>query len=555
MAQLFEKYVRKDYEDYEDFYKNYKLNVPENFNFAYDCMDVLAEKSPDKLAMRWTNVAGDKRDFTFAEMKYYSDKTANYLKSLGIKKGDAVMLILKRHYEYWWTILALHKLGAITIPASNLLTPKDIIYRCNMADIKCIVCTADGDISHRVQEAAPECPSLKLLITTNAPENSHWLDFHKGVDAASSEFIRPTGEEATKNSDIMLIYFTSGTTGMPKMVAHDYLYALAHITTAAFWHRVDPDGIHLTVSDTGWGKAAWGKLYGQWLAETCIMVYDFDKFIPCDLLQIMQDYKITTFCAPPTIYRFLVKEDMSKYDLSSLKECTNAGEPLNPEIMDKFREFTGITLREGYGQTETTLTLATYPGMRVCPGSMGRPTPGYEITLLDENGQQVPDGDVGEIVIRADRDNKPVGMFLGYYRDEELTNSAWHDGYYHTGDTAWRDEHGYYWFVGRTDDVIKSSGYRIGPFEVESALLEHPAVLECAITGMPHPIRGQIVKATVVLSKGYSPSDELIKELQEHVKHTTAPYKYPRVIEFVEELPKTISGKIRRVQIREEDKG
>lgn len=555
MAQLFEKYVRKDYEDYEDFYKNYKLNVPENFNFAYDCMDVLAEKSPDKLAMRWTNVAGDKRDFTFAEMKYYSDKTANYLKSLGIKKGDAVMLILKRHYEYWWTILALHKLGAITIPASNLLTPKDIIYRCNMADIKCIVCTADGDISHRVQEAAPECPSLKLLITTNAPENSHWLDFHKGVDAASSEFIRPTGEEATKNSDIMLIYFTSGTTGMPKMVAHDYLYALAHITTAAFWHRVDPDGIHLTVSDTGWGKAAWGKLYGQWLAETCIMVYDFDKFIPCDLLQIMQDYKITTFCAPPTIYRFLVKEDMSKYDLSSLKECTNAGEPLNPEIMDKFREFTGITLREGYGQTETTLTLATYPGMKVCPGSMGRPTPGYEITLLDENGQQVPDGDVGEIVIRADRDNKPVGMFLGYYRDEELTNSAWHDGYYHTGDTAWRDEHGYYWFVGRTDDVIKSSGYRIGPFEVESALLEHPAVLECAITGMPHPIRGQIVKATVVLSKGYSPSDELIKELQEHVKHTTAPYKYPRVIEFVEELPKTISGKIRRVQIREEDKG
>lgn len=555
MAQLFEKYVRKDYADYEDFYKNYKLEIPENFNFAYDCIDELAKKSPNKLAMRWTNVAGEKRDFTFAEMKYYSDKTANYLKGLGIGKGDAVMLILKRHYEYWWTILALHKLGAITIPASNLLTPKDIIYRCNMADIKCIVCTSDGDISHRVQEAAPECPSLKLLITTNAPENSGWLDFHKGVNAASEHFTRPTGEAATKNSDIMLIYFTSGTTGMPKMVAHDYLYALAHITTAAFWHKVDPDGIHLTVSDTGWGKAAWGKLYGQWLAETCIMVYDFDKFVPCDLLKIMQDYKITTFCAPPTIYRFLVKEDMSKYDLSSLKECTNAGEPLNPEIMDKFREFTGITLREGYGQTETTLTLATYPGMKVCPGSMGRPTPGYEITLLDENGQQVPDGDVGEITIRADREHKPVGMFLGYYRDEALTNSAWHDGYYHTGDTAWRDEHGYYWFVGRTDDVIKSSGYRIGPFEVESALLEHPAVLECAITGMPHPIRGQIVKATVVLSKGYAPSDELIKELQEHVKHTTAPYKYPRVIEFVEELPKTISGKIRRVQIREEDKG
>lgn len=549
---LYERYCSsfEEFSSYEDFKNNFRMHPTPDFNFAYDCMDVLAQEKPDKLAMRWTNVAGEKRDFTFGQLKYYSDKTANFLAQAGIKKGDAVMLILKRHYEYWWTILALHKLGAIVIPASNLLTPKDIVYRCNQASIKAIVCTADGDISKRVEAAAPDCPTLKIKITTNTADKEGWLDFHKGVDAASPDFKRVK----TSADEIMLIYFTSGTTGMPKMVAHDYLYAMSHIVTAAYWHHVDPDGIHLTVSDTGWGKAAWGKLYGQWMAETCIMVYDFDKFIPCDLLQIMQDYHITTFCAPPTIYRFLVKENMAAYDLSSLKECTNAGEPLNPEIMDQFKAVTGITLREGYGQTETTLTLATYPWMQVCPGSMGRPSPGYDILLLDEKDNPVERGQVGEICIRAERDNKPVGMFLGYYRDEELTKNAWHDGYYHTGDTAWEDEHGYFWFVGRTDDVIKSSGYRIGPFEVESALLEHPAVLECAITGVPDPVRGQVVKATVILTKGYQPSEELKKELQEHVKHTTAPYKYPRIVEFVEELPKTISGKIRRVEIRENDK-
>lgn len=549
---VYEKYCSSfdEFTSYEDFKENFKMYPTEDFNFAYDCMDVLAAEKPNKVAMRWVNVEGKKRDFTFADLKYYSDKTANFLSSIGIKKGDAVMLILKRHYEYWWTILALHKLGAIVIPASNLLTPKDIVYRCDQASVKAIVCTADGDISKRVDEAAPKCKTLKLKITTNTADKEGWIDFHSGVDAASADFVKVP----TKASDIMLIYFTSGTTGMPKMVAHDYLYAMSHIVTAAYWHKVDPDGIHLTVSDTGWGKAAWGKLYGQWMAETCIMVYDFDKFIPCDLLQIMQDYRITTFCAPPTIYRFLVKEDMAKYDLSSLKQCTNAGEALNPEIMDQFRKVTGITLREGYGQTETTLTLATYPWMQVCPGSMGKPSPGYDIVLLDENDQPVDRGQVGEICIRADRSNKPVGMFLGYYRDAELTDKAWHDGYYHTGDTAWQDEHGYFWFVGRTDDVIKSSGYRIGPFEVESALLEHPAVLECAITGVPDPVRGQVVKATVILTKGYEPSEQLKKELQEHVKRTTAPYKYPRIVEFVTELPKTISGKIRRVEIRENDK-
>ena len=549
---IYEKYCSSfdEFSSYEEFKNNFKMYPTEDFNFAYDCMDVLANEKPEKLAMRWTNVEGAKRDFTFADLKYYSDKTANFLSSVGIKKGDAVMLILKRHYEYWWTILALHKLGAIVIPASNLLTPKDIVYRCDQASVKAIVCTADGDISSRVDEAAPKCKTLEYKITTNTADKEGWIDFHSGVEAASADFTRVP----TKASDIMLIYFTSGTTGMPKMVAHDYLYAMSHIVTAAYWHKVDPDGIHLTVSDTGWGKAAWGKLYGQWMAETCIMVYDFDKFIPCDLLQIMQDYRITTFCAPPTIYRFLVKEDMEKYDLSALKQCTNAGEALNPEIMDQFKKVTGITLREGYGQTETTLTLATYPWMQVCPGSMGKPSPGYDIVLLDENDQPVDRGQVGEICIRAERDNKPVGMFLGYYRDENLTRKAWHDGYYHTGDTAWQDEHGYFWFVGRTDDVIKSSGYRIGPFEVESALLEHPAVLECAITGVPDPVRGQVVKATVILTKGYEPSEELKKELQEHVKRTTAPYKYPRIVEFVSELPKTISGKIRRVEIRENDK-
>lgn len=549
---LYERYCSsfEEFSSYEDFKANFKMHPTEDFNFAYDCMDVLAREKPDKVAMRWVNTVGEKHDFTFKQLKYYSDKTANFLASRGIGKGDTVMLILKRHYEYWWTILALHKLGAVAIPASNLLTPKDIVYRCNRASVKAVVCTADGDISKRVDEAAPACPTLKLLITTDVARKPGWVDFHKGVEEASEHFTRVP----TRADETMLIYFTSGTTGMPKMVAHDYLYALSHVVTAAFWHRVDPDGLHLTVSDTGWGKAAWGKLYGQWMAETCIMVYDFHKFVPCDLLKIMQDYHVTTFCAPPTIYRFLVKEDMASYDLSSLKQCTNAGEPLNPEIMEQFRAVTGIILREGYGQTETTLTLATFPWMEVRHGSMGRPSPGYDVVLLDENGQPAERGAVGEICIRAQRDNKPVGMFKGYYRDEELTRAAWHDGYYHTGDTAWEDEHGYFWFVGRTDDVIKSSGYRIGPFEVESALIEHPAVLECAITGVPDPVRGQVVKATVILAKGYEPSEELKKELQDHVKHTTAPYKYPRIVEFVEELPKTISGKIRRVEIRENDK-
>ena len=552
MAQLFEKYVRKDYEDYEDFYKNYEVNIPENFNFAYDCIDELAKKSPDKLAMRWTNVAGQKRDFTFADMKYYSDKTANYLKSLGIGKGDAVMLILKRHYEYWWTILALHKLGAITIPASNLLTPKDIIYRCNMADIKCIVCTADGDISHRVQEAAPDCPTLKLLITTSPPENSQWLDFHKGVDEASPEFIRPEGEEATKNSDIMLIYFTSGTTGMPKMVAHSFTYPLGHIVTGRFWHNLDENSIHLTTADSGWAKCGWGKFYGQWLCGATLFVYDFDRFHANNLLAMLAKYRVTSFCAPPTIYRYMIKEDMASYDLSALKWGTVAGEPLNPEVFYRFKEFTGVELREAFGQTENSPLALTPKWMAPKPGSIGKPSPHYHIRLLDAEGRDVEPGEEGEICVDISQ-RRPAGLFVGYYKDEERTREAFAGGVYRTGDMAWCDEEGYYWFIGRADDVIKSSGYRIGPFEVESALISHPAVVECAITGVPDPDRGQVVKATVVLAKGYEPSDELRKELQRHVKQVTAPYKYPRILEFVEELPKTVSGKIQRAKLRKED--
>jgi len=548
----FEKYVHGQYSSYEDFSENFHVTAPDDFNFAYDCMDVLGDEKPDKPALLWTNVAGDRKLFTFGDMKKYSSQTANYLTSLGIKKGDMVLLILKRHYEFWWTILALHKIGAVAIPASNQLMPKDIVYRCNAADVKAVICTSDGDISRHVEEALPKCNTLKHLITVDQQEKKGWDNFHKGVDAASDVFLRPTGEQAIDSHDTMLMYFTSGTTGMPKMVAHDFFYPLGHIITGAFWHMVDPEGIHLAVSDTGWAKCGWGKIYGQWLAETCIFVYDFDKFIPTDLLKVVSENHITTFCAPPTIYRFLIKENLAGYDLSALRQCTNAGEPLNPEVFEQFRAATGIMLREGFGQSETTPILATYPWMEVRPGSMGKPSPGYKVNLLDEDGHEVEDGKVGEIVIDT-REGRPYGLFKGYYRDPEATVRSWHDGFYHTGDTAWRDEDGYFWFVGRVDDVIKSSGYRIGPFEVESALLEHPSVLEAAITGAPDPVRGQIIKATVVLAKGYSPCPELIKELQEYVKHTTAPYKYPRIIEFVEELPKTISGKIRRMQIREQD--
>lgn len=549
---MLERYVTGDFNSYEEFRQNFKINVPPDFNFAFDVVDEIARETPDKVAMVWCDEKGDHRVFTFAQMKKYSDKTANFFKSLGIRKGDPVMLILKRRYEYWFSILALHKIGAVGIPATHLLTAKDIIYRNQAADVKMIVAVNEEPLLSSIEAAEAESPSLKLKVLVGGARPG-WLDFTAGVEAAAESFTRPTGAEATTIADKMLLYFTSGTTGYPKMVQHDFAYPLGHIVTAKYWQNVREGGLHLTVAETGWAKAAWGKIYGQWLAGSAIFVFDFDRFDPKELLKRVAENGVTTFCAPPTIYRYLIKEDLSQYDLSKLEYCVVAGEPLNPEVYQQFYNQTGIKLREGYGQTELTVALGTFPWMEPKPGSMGKPAPGYDIDLIDEEGHSCEVGEVGEIVIRTDR-QKLVGMFDGYYRDDERTNSVWYDGIYHTGDTAWRDEDGYYWFVGRTDDVIKSSGYRIGPFEVESALLEHPAVLECAVTGVPDEIRGAVVKATVVLTKNYRPSEELKKELQEHVKRVTAPYKYPRIIEFVEELPKTISGKIRRVEIRERDK-
>ena len=546
------KYInRTEFNSYEDFKADFKINIPENFNFAYDVVDETALKSPDKTAMVWCDDNGNEATFTFGQMKYYSDKAANFFKSAGIRKGDPVMLILKRHYEFWFCTLALNKIGAITIPATHLLSTKDIIYRNNAADIKMIVTIADPLVIRHIEESESASPTLKHKVVVGM-DREGWLNFTAGMEKSSEKFVRPVSDEATVNSDIMLLYFTSGTTGMPKMVNHDFIYPLGHILTAKYWQKVEDNGLHFTVADTGWAKSAWGKIYGQWLSGSAVMTYNYDKFVPKNLMEVIEKYKVTTFCAPPTIYRFLIKEDLSKFDLSHLKYCVVAGEPLNPEVFKQFYDQTGIKLMEGYGQTECTVAVATYPWMEPKPGSMGKPSPGYDIEIIDDDGNVCEVGNEGEIVIRTNTE-KPVGMFNGYYRDEQLTGKVWSDGIYRTGDMAWYDEDGYFWFVGRADDVIKSSGYRIGPFEVESALMEHPAVLECAITAVPDPDRGQIVKATVVPSKNYIPGDELAKELQEHVKKVTAPYKYPRIVEFVTELPKTISGKIRRVQIREED--
>ena len=547
------KYLNQtEFSSYHDFKENFKIKIPENFNFAYDVVDEIANKTPGKIAMVWCDDKGSEATFTFGQMKYFSDKAANFFTGIGIRKGDPVMLILKRHYEFWFCTLALNKIGAITIPATHLLSTKDIIYRNNAADIKMIVCVPEHIVIKHIEEAEAHSPTLKHKVLIGESRTG-WLNFTEGLEASSEKFDRPVLTEATSNNDIMLLYFTSGTTGMPKMVNHDFIYPLGHIITAKYWQNVEDDGLHFTVADTGWAKSAWGKIYGQWLSGSAVMTYNYDKFVPKSLMEVIEKYKVVTFCAPPTIYRFLIKEDLTKFDLSHLKYCVVAGEPLNPEVYKQFYDQTGIKLMEGYGQTECTVAVATYPWLNPKPGSMGKPSPGYEIDIVDEFGNTCEAGNEGEIVIHTLR-NKPVGMFNGYYRDEKLTKSVWSDGIYKTGDMAWCDEDGYYWFVGRADDVIKSSGYRIGPFEVESALMEHPAVLECAITAVPDPDRGQVVKATIVPSKNYHPSDELAKELQEHVKKVTAPYKYPRIVEFVTELPKTISGKIRRVEIREENK-
>lgn len=536
----------------EDFKKNFKIKVPENFNFGYDVVDAWAAEQPDKKALLWTNDKGEHIQYTFADLKRETDRTASYFQSLGIGRGDKVMLILKRRYEFWYSIIALHKLGAVVIPATHLLTKKDIVYRCKAATIKMIVVAGEEVITTHVQDAMPLCPSVEKIVSVGPLVPEGFEDFHKGLDAAPS-FERP--KHVNTNEDIMLMYFTSGTTGEPKMVAHDFTYPLGHIATGAFWHNLHENSLHLTIADTGWGKAVWGKLYGQMIVGANIFVYDHEKFTPADILQKIHDYHITSLCAPPTIYRFLIREDLTHYDLSSLEYCTTAGEALNYSVYETFYKITGIRLMEGFGQTETTLTLATFPWMEPKPGSMGVPNPQYDIDLLTSDGRSAEDGEQGQIVIRT-LHGKPLGLFKEYYRAPELTHDAWHDGVYYTGDVAWRDEDGYFWFVGRADDVIKSSGYRIGPFEVESALMTHPAVVECAITGVPDEIRGQVVKATIILAKDYKAKagSELIKELQEHVKRVTAPYKYPRVIEFVDELPKTISGKIRRVEIRQKDK-
>lgn len=547
--RIFEKYVKADYSSYEDFKENFKINVPERFNFAYDVVDELAEQKPDKKALVWVNENGTEKTFTFADLKRLSDKAANYFRSLGIKKGDKVMLILKRHYEFWYTIMALHKIGAVTIPATHLLTKKDISYRVKAADIKMIICTNEGNVKDQV-DLADDMPTLEIKALLE--EREGWLNYTKGVAQSSDVFVKPSEDDLPENNDVMLLYFTSGTTGMPKMVAHSYTYPLGHIPTAIFWQNVDPNGLHLTISDTGWAKSVWGKLYGQWLGETAVFVYDHERFIPHKMLEAICNNKVTTFCAPPTMYRYFIKEDLTKYDFSALKYTTIAGEPLNPEVYNQFKDATGLKMMEGFGQTETTLSVANFIYMEPKPGSMGKPSPLFDVSIVNDQDQPCECGETGEVVIRTKE--IPPGMFLGYYKDEELTKKAWHDGVYHTGDVAWKDEEGYFWFVGRTDDVIKSSGYRIGPFEVESALIEHPAVLETAITAVPHPVRGQVVKATIVLTKGYEPTEALKKELQDHVKKVTAPYKYPRVVEFVTELPKTISGKIRRVELREKDK-
>ena len=550
---MLERFVKQTkYTSQEDFRKNFKIEVPENFNFGYDVVDAWAATQPDKKAILWTNDQGLEHQYTYAELKEKTDATASYFQSLGIGHGDMVMLILKRRIEFWLSIIALHKLGAVAIPATHLLTKKDIVYRCNAADIKMIVCAGENVITDHIVEAMPACPTLQHVVSIGRGLPEGFKHFQEGI-ASAAPFVKPA--QPNTNDDIMLMYFTSGTTGEPKMVAHDFTYPLGHITTGSFWHNLHADSLHLTIADTGWGKAAWGKLYGQMLAGANIFVYDHEKFTPADILQKIQDCKITSLCAPPTIFRFLIKEDISKYDLSSLEYCTTAGEALNYSVYETFLKITGIRLMEGFGQTETTMTLGTFPWMEPKPGSMGVPNPQYEIDLLTPDGRSAEDGEQGQIVIRTGN-GKPLGLFKGYYRDAARTEDAWHDDTYYTGDVAWRDEDGYYWFVGRADDVIKSSGYRIGPFEVESALMTHPAVVECAITGVPDEIRVQVVKATIILSKDYKGQEgpELIKELQNHVKKVTAPYKYPRVIEFVDELPKTISGKIRRVEIRSKDK-
>ena len=538
---LCEKFIQTT-EDEMGALQNIKFMDEDSYNFAFDTVDAIARREPEKLAM--VHIANDmtERRFTFKDIKDASSQAANYFKSLGIKRGDRVMLVLKRHYQFWFSILGLHKLGAIAIPATNQLVEHDFTYRFNAAGVSAIVCTADGDTAHQVElaEAITGNPLCKVIV---GGSREGWHNFDEEYGLFSRRYVR--ANDAPCGNDPMLMLFTSGTTGYPKMAMHSYKYALGHYVTAKYWHLCERDGLHFTISETGWGKALWGKLYGQWLCEGSVFVYDFDRFDAEKILPMFKQYNITTFCAPPTMYRMLIKQDLSKYDLSSIHHATTAGEALNPEVFYQFEKATGLQIAEGFGQTEMTLGIANLLGTMLKPGAMGKPVPGYGIDLVDQDGKSVEDGVNGEIVIRTDP--KPAcGVYLGYYRNQEATDSVWHDGMYHTGDLAWRDEDGYYWYVGRADDVIKSSGYRIGPFEIESTIMELPYVLECGVCAAPDEVRGQVVKACIVLVPGTEGTEELKKEIQNYVKHHTAPYKYPRIVEFRTDLPKTISGKIIR---------
>ena len=566
----------------EDFIKNLKINVPENFNFGYDIVDDIAMNDPDRRAMIWCNPEGEEHIFTFADMKRWSDKTANFLVDQGIKHGDYVLVVLRRHYQFWFVATALAKIGAVMVPATFMLKEHDLEYRLNGASISSIICTSVGEISQIADNVIDECPTVTSRILVNGAgggttkcddegnliavagtvgaalsgeegicaasiERKGWVDFNSGVRAASEVFER----RDTVAAEPMLMYFSSGTSGNPKMVLHNSGYAVAHLITAKHWHNVQPDGVHFTIADTGWGKAVWGKYYGQWLMEACVLTYDFDRFNAGEILSLISKYQVTTLCCPPTMYRLMMSENFDAYDLSSLQYSTTAGEALNPDLFNFWKEHTGLTIFEGFGQTETPLTIANLKHSTPRSGSMGKPVPLYDVEIQRDDGSRCNTGETGEICIRMEP--RPAGIMMEYYRDPEKTANAIYDGWYHTGDTAWVDEDGYFWYVGRNDDVIKSSGYRIGPFEIESELLEHEAVRECAVTGVPDPVRGFAVKATVVLADGFKGSDELTRELQAWVKHRTAPYKYPRIVEYVDALPKTVNGKIRRVAIRQKD--
>lgn len=553
---MLEKFLpRIQFDSYDDFRKNYTVNIPENFNFGFDIVDGWAKEKPDNRALVWCDDHNEEKVFTFEDMSKLSNRAANFFAFKGIKKGSVVMLILRRRWEYWVCATGLIKLGAIVVPGTLQLTKKDIAYRANAANIEMFVCINDDYVVQQMELAKAEAPCIKHIALVGNTEREGWINFNEELMQYSDVFERPTGDEATKNTDIMQIYFTSGTTGMPKMVCHNYMHPLGHIVTAKYWQRVQENKLHMSVSDSGWAKFGWGKIYGQWICGATIFCYDMDKFIPANLLSMIEKYKLTTFCAPPTMYRFMLQEKVEDYDLSSVEQWCTAGEALNPEVFDRWEELTGRKIASGFGQTEGTVLIACFEWFEAKPGTLGKPSPIYDLHLLNDKGEDCENGEEGEIVICGLDKNPPVGLFVGYYRDEEMTREALGSGSYNLKDVVWRDNMGYHWFVGRHDDVIKCSGYRIGPFEVESALVEHPAVVECAITAAPDPIRGQVVKATVVLAKGYTPSDELIKELQNHVKKATAPYKYPRIVEFVDELPKTLGGKIKRAQIRSEDAG